>query len=1340
MKRKLLLLLAALLSIVSVQKVQAYTTSDLESAGWTKTTDLSSLTLADNYFVLVDAGASATAVAVGNPAVDTRAQYTTLANPFAASQQVWKVAQTGDNYTIQNIVNDMYFVGGSAGWNSKMSSNAETGDYTFTLNDGKYKLSRSTGYMGPWNENGSVSLSSGYEQIALNKGENKAPGFYVYYISRTAYEAARRNGAALASEGWSQVTETSGLNLPGYYYALLDMSESEYESGFAMTGATGGRPQSTALTDPITNTKQLWFIEGHGDNYALKCLSDNKYFYCKNGTSWDTGFTTNINDHADFTMTVNEGKWTLSNTSDGSHFVGRWGDNAFHPYDGESIAANKSAGAGKKQYLIYSIPTIAGVATELPANGDMVADTWYYIDIDVAGDDYNATATTLDDIVYTTDNTILVRDASSVTNKFKATGNSLSVARYYVKSSSANNLVVAAASYSYSVSEATVDKTYIQPGQIVTVSYVVGTNNPGAVLSQDYSGVTFNGETVAYTLTASGFTFEVPSVAAGAEYTLYIPAKAIGYAAGNTYNEAQNITLTTPVVYDGVYYFKVENDGALKGQYLSRGKNYGTHATVDKYGLAIKVATDGQNKTTLKPYDTDRFYRMDGNGWDCWADNTDNDDRAKFNLVAYNGHVLVHGITTGQADDYFKYNDGDIAETTIVWGDSHGTSGSNGNAIEFSLEDASAQAAAMQALKDGQAATAASAAYASGKYESLNGITTISGLEAELAANYIEGDLVPATSVTSVLEKYEGAQPGYSNTVEVVYSKNINITEPGLYKFSMQAFYRAGGNNRTQDMHDKNIDRSPVVLYFGTAETQIKSLYDDPDGLSTLESGYVEYKGKKYANNMDASLEMFQADKYHNDVYLYVSEAGEYTYGVKYLGYANNNAQWFIYSPESVTVTSYAEAADADDYAALATAITAFDNAVWGFETGEYAPYNNVEAIGNIEAAKAINPLETNSKLLVKSLTDKITLSAANASEVNAVYNGTFALSENDGAPAGWTMSNNTLGGAYHSRAFVGDSRLSEFNETKSGFFQRYDGTNSDRGSQYYYGNTTGYTMPLKASTVYHITADFTNWGTTDEKPLTLNVDGPNDFNVFENKTSTKNADTGSDTPDKFDIFFTTGDAGNYTIRFQVKGGDENKHNVIVSNIELKRSASAKMQISGTAKMGTFCAPFDVEIPGDVKAYTVTESTKASTVKIEEITSGVITAGTPVLVTSETTFEKDFEDYMTVAAPTNTGLLRGTFTKYQVPVDDNYILQYQNDECAFYLVDDEIYIGKNRCYLHVAAASARIAIEGDDPTAINSIEAAEEGEGLKDGKYLIDGQIVIVKNGVKYSANGQILK
>lgn len=246
-----------------------------------------------------------------------------------------------------------------------------------------------------------------------------------------------------------------------------------------------------------------------------------------------------------------------------------------------------------------------------------------------------------------------------------------------------------------------------------------------------------------------------------------------------------------------------------------------------------------------------------------------------------------------------------------------------------------------------------------------------------------------------------------------------------------------------------------------------------------------------------------------------------------------------------------------------------------GFDEGDFAPYNNVESLTAAEAevSKVYAEMEAFDGKAMKSTVDAAieTINAlewtANTKEVNAVYDGTFASAENNGAPAGWTMSNNTLGGDYHSRAFVGDERMAEFNETNSGLFLRFDGTNSNRGSMYYYGNTTGYTMPLKANTNYYVKVDFAGWGSTG-KPLRINITGPEGFtSVSMTENTSVRADNADETPQQFLVKFTTAEAGNYVINFQTPGSDDNKHNVVVSNLELFKEKALKGDVNGDTKV-----------------------------------------------------------------------------------------------------------------------------------------------------------------------------
>lgn len=59
----------------------------------------------------------------------------------------------------------------------------------------------------------------------------------------------------------------------------------------------------------------------------------------------------------------------------------------------------------------------------------------------------------------------------------------------------------------------------------------------------------------------------------------------------------------------------------------------------------------------------------------------------------------------------------------------------------------------------------------------------------------------------------------------------------------------------------------------------------------------------------------------------------------------------------------------------------------------------------------------------------------------------------------------------------------------------------------------------------------------------------------------------------------------------------------------------------------------------------------------------------------------------------------------------------------------------------VISDARALIFDPDEVTSINVVEVTEpEAGALKDGKFLENGKIVIVKNGVKYSTNGQILK
>ena len=203
-----------------------------------------------------------------------------------------------------------------------------------------------------------------------------------------------------------------------------------------------------------------------------------------------------------------------------------------------------------------------------------------------------------------------------------------------------------------------------------------------------------------------------------------------------------------------------------------------------------------------------------------------------------------------------------------------------------------------------------------------------------------------------------------------------------------------------------------------------------------------------------------------------------------------------------------------------------------------------------------------------------------------------------------------------------------------------------------------------------------------------------------------------------------------------------------LDDIELRINASSANLKVADGKLGTFVAPFDVVLPQNVKGYIA--KVDGSKVKLTKIAEGgnELTAGTPVIVyadgadVDETFYGIPTEDWTLAKAFDLWGILAES--SKTVPANA-YVLQTQGGIQAFYKLENAAPGALNRCYVKVTEpnqnARLTITFEGEDPTGINAIEAAEAEDGaLKDGKYLIDGKVILVKNGVKYSANGQILK
>ena len=182
----------------------------------------------------------------------------------------------------------------------------------------------------------------------------------------------------------------------------------------------------------------------------------------------------------------------------------------------------------------------------------------------------------------------------------------------------------------------------------------------------------------------------------------------------------------------------------------------------------------------------------------------------------------------------------------------------------------------------------------------------------------------------------------------------------------------------------------------------------------------------------------------------------------------------------------------------------------------------------------------------------------------------------------------------------------------------------------------------------------------------------------------------------------------------------------------------------------TFVVPFDMDIPS---GWTVKEPTKFEDGTLTFGTASSIVAGKPYIVKPEsavTSFSATNVTLKKDLANTEVGdvTMKGTY-EYIDAIDHNsqtsYVVGLKNGVTSLYKVNSAVSLKPFRAYFTVSGndPSARVAIRfDDDTTGINVLEEenANENTGMKDGKYLENGRIIIVKNGVKYSTNGQIAK
>ncbi len=499
--------------------------------------------------------------------------------------------------------------------------------------------------------------------------------------------------------------------------------------------------------------------------------------------------------------------------------------------------------------LQYYGPCIASEAIALPDGGAMTAGQWYYLEIAVAGDNYNATATNLGNIVYTTDGNILIADQGSVSSKFTETENSLVAARYYVMSSSDNQLEVSVASYTYIVGDPTIsiaDGSYVKSLTSVTYTFEdEACNDPDATFdildgsataSLQKNGVEVKTGALSLSGNVLTATFsDVTLVYNANDYSIVLPAGVVGFD-GHESNTEVSISFNTPLFADGDYYMKNKDNGA----YFAGGNGWGTQAITNSIGHKVTLTSLSDGKYYINTYLSNGGSNQYLNG--LWCDG------------AATGWTF-----TASGDDYvISDNTGKLTAGSI--GASMTLTDGTGDNTKWTLLTPAAWKAENVARLDAAAAD--------------NGVDATFYLP---AANFNRNDLDNNSwQGEPDIDGLGGGDPTCNYNAQKwnvtpfdVYQALTGLSN-GVYKLTAQGFYRNG----TTD--DRN-----ALLYangYNVALVNIRSAgvtsQDDDKGFTTANGDYY------VPNKQDQAAKTFNNDYYNNELYFKVGD-GTLRIGVK---------------------------------------------------------------------------------------------------------------------------------------------------------------------------------------------------------------------------------------------------------------------------------------------------------------------------------------------------------------------------------------------------------------------------------------------------------------------------
>ena len=327
--------------------------------------------------------------------------------------------------------------------------------------------------------------------------------------------------------------------------------------------------------------------------------------------------------------------------------------------------------------------------------------------------------------------------------------------------------------------------------------------------------------------------------------------------------ETAFLTANLPVA-EGTYY--VFNP--LTQKFLSRGNAYGTSAMVDDYGVAVNVTV---TDLTTASYKLSSFDNGAAYGFDAWmyADAGGNNVRTYYINKVEGGITLTN---TNNNQFVYVYLKDDANKFQVA-----------GNAIKGDNYTDDAQTVWQLMTKDERdifvarhEATQKAAAFAA------------AGIAEDAKLEVAEPTLVSFTSGnawTQTVVRTQDNQPATNaNGTEMWqatgnYKQVIKNVPSGLYKVSIQAFYRNGGADECVARYNTGYNTVLAYLEANGNKVQVKSWATDKGN-------------EKDPNDMDKAKAKFDEGKYLAEVYTFVGEDSILNLTVNNPAHIGNG--WFI--------------------------------------------------------------------------------------------------------------------------------------------------------------------------------------------------------------------------------------------------------------------------------------------------------------------------------------------------------------------------------------------------------------------------------------------------------------